>query len=466
MNRTITVTAAAFVVLAGATELAMLHLARSAPAGAVTVPTGTARVTRTDIVSSQRVNGTLGYGGAFTVSTPGGTTADQVEQAQAAFATAQAALDAAMQADTDTAAANQLGISQAQAAVSAAAGSPSALAQAQNQLATAQQRAQQTQHQADAMVTAVRLQQQNAQAALQRAQSTLRLDGAFTWLPAPGVVIQPGQQLYAVNGHAVILLQGSQPAYRQLCPGVSGDDVRQLEQDLIALGYANAASLAADGQFTAADAAAVRRWQAALGVPQTGAIRLGEVVFSGGPVRVSSVRVGLGVPAGAGTAVLDLTATQHTITAQVDTSEQQLVRAGDQVSVLMPDGHTTVQGTVSDVSRVATSPQNQGQGQGQGQGGAQATVAVTITLANEPAAGTLDQAPVYISIATATQRNVLAVPVTALLAQPDGGYAVTVLGGGGHHLVVVQPGLYSDGGLVQVSGASLQEGQLVEVPKP
>lgn len=185
---------------------------------------------------------------------------------------------------------------------------------------------------------------------------------------------------------------------------------------------------------------------------------------------MAGVHPAIGTPAGPGTPVLDLTATQHTVTAEVDAGQQQSVHQGDQVSVLMPDGHTTVPGTVTDVSRVATAQQNQGQGSGGsgggsgGPGGSQATVAVTITLANESAAGTLDQAPVYVSITTASQRNVLAVPVTALLAQSNGDYAVAVHSGGRRHLVVVQPGLYSDGGLVQVSGAGLAEGDLVEVP--
>jgi multidrug efflux system membrane fusion protein len=460
----VTVVAAAAVVLAGAAGLAVLLVPRSAPAATTaTVPIGTARVTRTDIVSTGRVNGTLGYGAIFTVSSPGGTTAGQLEQAQAAVAGAQAGLDAALQAGADTAAANQLAVAQAQAAATTATGG--AVAQAQDQLATAQQHARQTQHQADAAVTAARVQLRNAQAALQLAQATARLDGDFTWLPAPGAAIQPGQPLYAVDGHPVVLLQGSQPAYRQLCPGVSGDDVRQLEEDLIGLGFASPADLAADGRFTGADAAAVRRWQAALGVPETGAVRLGEVVFANGPVRVAAVRVGLGTPAGPGTAVLDLTATRHAITAQVDAVQQQLVHQGDQVSVLLPDGRTSVAGTVSDVSRVATVAQSQGQGPGQVPGGGpQATVAVTIALADESAAGTLDQAPVYVSITTASRRSVLAVPVTALLAQPDGSYAVAVRSGGERHLVAVQPGLYSDSGLVLVGGAGLQEGQLVEVP--
>jgi peptidoglycan hydrolase-like protein with peptidoglycan-binding domain len=454
---------AAAVVAAGVAGAALVIDWRQAPASASTiVPVGTARVTRTDIVVHQRLNGTLAYGTPWTVAAPAGTTAEALGQAQAAAAMAQAAQAAAAQADQDTAAANRLAVQQAQAAVSAAGSNATALATAQEELATAQQHAVEAQHQADAQLATARVTAQNAGAALQQAQASARLDGSVTWLPAPGAVVRQGQQLYGVAGRPVVLLYGGVPAFRDLATGVSGDDVRQLEQDLIDLGFADAGNLTVDGVFAGADAAAVARWQAAIGVPQTGIVRLGEVVFATGVVRVAAVHAALGADAAAGAPVLDLTSTRHVVTAQLDTSRQQIVSVGDQVSVLMPDGRTSVNGAVTDVGHVATQPS-----QGPNQGGGQPqvpTVTVTVTLADESAAGTLDQAPVYISIATESKRGVLAVPVTALLAQAGGDYAVAVRAGGGRHLVTVQPGLFGDGGLVEVSGAGLAVGDQVEVP--
>jgi hypothetical protein len=149
---------------------------------------------------------------------------------------------------------------------------------------------------------------------------------------------------------------------------------------------------------------------------------------------------------------------------QLDTSRQQLVHPGDQVAVLMPDGRTSVAGSVTDVSRVAAASPSPGQGGGGQSGTPPATVAITVALADEAAAGTLDQAPVSVSITTASRRGVLAVPVTALLAQANGDYAVAVRAGDGRRLVRVQPGLFGDGGLVEVGGAGLAAGQEVEVP--
>ena len=86
-------------------------------------------------------------------------------------------------------------------------------------------------------------------------------------------------------------------------------------------------------------------------------------------------------------------------------------------------------------------------------------------LTDPGAAGTLDQAPVTVNITTgSSQGPVLAVPVTALVAQSPGGYAVEVTGPGNtRRWVPVRPGMFDDaGGLVQVTG-NLTPGQHVVV---
>jgi hypothetical protein len=90
---------------------------------------------------------------------------------------------------------------------------------------------------------------------------------------------------------------------------------------------------------------------------------------------------------------------------------------------------------------------------------------VQVRLTDPKAAGTLDQAPVTVNITTQSSPGpVLAVPVTALVAQSPGGYAVEVAGPGNtRRWVPVKPGIY-DGtnGLMQVTGA-LRPGQRVVV---
>ena len=93
------------------------------------------------------------------------------------------------------------------------------------------------------------------------------------------------------------------------------------------------------------------------------------------------------------------------------------------------------------------------------------TVEVDITPNDSAATGTLDAAPVQVSITTASSPNALVVPVTALLAIPGGGYAVDVVSAGGaRRLAKVTLGLFDDAeGLVQISGPDVHAGQQVEV---
>jgi multidrug efflux pump subunit AcrA (membrane-fusion protein) len=139
----------------------------------------------------------------------------------------------------------------------------------------------------------------------------------------------------------------------------------------------------------------------------------------------------------------------------LDVSQQTEVKTGDAVTVTLPDG-TVTPGVVSSVGAVATSTT--------GQNGTVTTIPVQVKLTDPAAAGSLDQAPVTVYITTATARDVLAVPVTALLARP-GGYDVDVVGPGNTRRwvrVTVGPVFDDRSGLVQVSGA-LAPGQRVVV---
>jgi hypothetical protein len=283
--------------------------------------------------------------------------------------------------------------------------------------------------------------------------------GTLTWLPQAGQVINQGQVLYRVNNSSpVALLYGSVPAWRTLGAGLSGTDVSQLNHDLVNLGYAGSADVATAGwdYFSAATAYAVQRLERHLGVSgPAGSLSSGQVVFEPEAMRIAQVTGSLGGPAAG--PVLQATSDQHVVMVPLDVSEESQVKAGDAVTVTLPDG-TSAPGVVSFVGTVATTTAPQ-----QGQSPA-TTIAVTVTLRNPAAAGTLEQAPVTVNITTATARGVLAVPVTALLARP-GGYNVEVAGPGGtRRYVPVKAGpIFDDNsGLVEVTGA-LRPGQRVVV---
>ncbi len=122
-----------------------------------------------------------------------------------------------------------------------------------------------------------------------------RLSGTFTWLPAVGAAIDRGGTLWRVNNEPVALMYGSVPAYRTLKEGVSdGPDVTELNENLIDLGYDPYGAIADEEDFDEATAAAVRRWQHAEGLPETGVVELGRIVFAPGARRVTAVKVALG----------------------------------------------------------------------------------------------------------------------------------------------------------------------------
>ena len=280
-----------------------------------------------------------------------------------------------------------------------------------------------------------------------------RLQGTITWLPSEGSVVRRGGVLLRVDGEPVLLMYGATPAYRPLKRGDEGDDVRQLESNLAALGHSPGV---VDDEYTASTAAAVRAWQVALGLDETGSVALGRVVFLPGARRVADVKAQLGA-GGAGPAeVMSTTATRRVVTIDLAAADQSIAREGARVGVELPDGEV-IGGRIARVGRVA----------GQSQGGADddggPTIAVTVHLRGRNRGGRLDQAPVSVEIARETARRVLAVPVTALVARRGGRYALDVAEGGRRRLVDVSVGLFADG-YVEVEGRGLRAGLRVAVP--
>jgi hypothetical protein len=151
-------------------------------------------------------------------------------------------------------------------------------------------------------------------------------------------------------------------------------------------------------------------------------------------------------------------------------SQQHLVKAGDAVTVTMPDGRATTPGTVAAVSSVASgaSADRSGNtassaGQSPSPNDAPLFVNVTVRLTDPAATGNIDQAPVIVNVTDQSVHGVLAVPVYALVALAEGGYAVWVVDRGARHLAAVHAGLFANA-LVEVSGPGIDAGTTVEVP--
>jgi membrane fusion protein, multidrug efflux system len=280
-----------------------------------------------------------------------------------------------------------------------------------------------------------------------------RVAGVLTRVPAEGTIVRRGQALYTVDMKPVVLLYGGVPAYRRLAPGMTGTDVRGLEKNLRALGYTG---FTVDDDYTDDTATAVRAWQDDLGLAETGTVDPSQVLFAPGPLRVGQQKAHVGDQVGPGAPIFDYTGTSRVVTVALPVEDQHLVRPGRTVTVELPDG-STASGRVASVGTVAHQ-----QTGNDGESGS-ATVDVTVTLANQRSLGTLDQAPVTVQVVSAERRNVLAVPVAALLALREGGYGVQVVSGDSSRVVAVETGMFADG-QVEITGSGITEGTVVGVP--
>ncbi len=285
-----------------------------------------------------------------------------------------------------------------------------------------------------------------------------RRSGIYTELPEDGDKVECGGVLYRVDGHPVLLLCGSTPAYRSLWEGDRGPDVTELNANLVDLGYATRAQLdPSSDYFSSETAVALEKLQSKLGEDQTGALDLGQAVFLPESVRIAKVSGELGGSASPGAQVLSGTSDTPEVQVALDPSQQGEVVPGDLAQITLP-GNTSMTGKVNRLGRVAqvTAGQNNNAGQ--------ATIPAFISLDNAEKARGLDMAPVRAKITTGGVANALSVPVTALVGKAGGGFAVEVVRDGGRReLVAVKLGLFAADGRVEVEG-DLREGDQVKVP--
>ncbi|WP_285497349.1 peptidoglycan-binding protein [Actinomadura sp. NBRC 104425] len=284
--------------------------------------------------------------------------------------------------------------------------------------------------------------------------------GVYTRLPGEGKEIGCGRTLYRVDEKPVVLICGKTPVYRALSVGAKGREVRDLNANLVRLGYAEKTEIDPDSDYYGWETAeAVAALQDDLGAAETGELALGDAVFLPGPIRVSKTMAKTGAPAAPGAQVAQATSTGRQVTVELDPAQQTHVKAGDRVQITLPDNKTTP-GRVSRIGTVAKPVDEEKDSSG-------STIPVSIELTRPKDAGTLDQAPVRVEITTDKVAKALVVPVTALLGRDGGGYAVEVADPADarkRRLVPVTLGMFDSGdGLVQVSGA-LSVGDRVVVP--
>ncbi|MCW8103322.1 efflux RND transporter periplasmic adaptor subunit [Streptomyces tauricus] len=290
--------------------------------------------------------------------------------------------------------------------------------------------------------------------------------GTVTRLPATGKVVSRGKPLYWVDDRPVMVFFGDTPMFRTLDkPGLVGRDVTVLAENLRALGYdldrqgpqqlpqpSRTTNGAAVGtELTPGLLAALKRWQRDTGQQQTGTLELGRVVVLSGSSRVGSLTAQLGDPVPAD--VLGVTSARKAIDVKVDAQSADSIHQGDKVRISLPDDRVVA----GKVVQVAT--EVQGGGSEEEVSGAESSPTLRVVVEPDDADDVekLDAASVQVSFTAQRHSDVLAVPVGALLALSEGGYALQRPDG---QLVSVKTGLIVKG-MAEVSGTGIKDGELV-----
>jgi peptidoglycan hydrolase-like protein with peptidoglycan-binding domain len=330
-----------------------------------------------------------------------------------------------------------------------------------------------------------------------------RLHGTVTAVTGIGATVKRGQELFRVDDKPVVLLYGTLPAYRTLTAGGAGAttsgpgedghgtaarsdatgsaggtngaggtsgssgaaakaskgrDVRQFEMNLRALGYRG---FNVDENYDEQTAAAVRRWQKSLGLEQTGVVDIGRVFYATGPIRVAAQKIVVGQVANG--PVIAFTGTTRLVTVGLSTSERSVAKVKAKVTIELRNGKR-VRGTVRSVRDPKDAPEASSDGVSSddqvGVTDQQNMIKVDVALDDSAAINGRDTGPASVDFVAEEHKDVLVVPVGALLALAEGGYGLQLIEKGTVRVVAVTTGLFADG-KVEVSGAEVREGMTV-----
>jgi len=263
-------------------------------------------------------------------------------------------------------------------------------------------------------------------------------------------------------GVLVLVLYGSLPAYRNLAIETIGADVRQFENQLHTLGYRG---FARDDKYTIETADAVKKWQRKLGLPETGTVELGRVVYVADEIRVSTHRIAVGDASQPGQAVLTYTGMKRMVVVVLDAAKRDLAGKDVAVDVELPDNRR-VRGAVTDRRTVTGDNGDDDPGKNSaGNPGGQAATKLEVSIAVDTSAvsSDLDGTSVGVVFSRGERRDVLTVPVAALLSLTAGGYGVELVENGRSRTIGVSTGMFA-AGRVEVTAPGLTEGMTVGMP--
>jgi hypothetical protein len=274
--------------------------------------------------------------------------------------------------------------------------------------------------------------------------------GVLTKLPSIGTKVSRGKVLYRVNNQPVVALYGDTPLFRPIGKaGLTGPDVLELRRNLTALGYHSDAPKGDVSDASLLDA--LKRWQKDLELPVPGVLQPGQAIVVAGPGRISAVTAQLGDPVDE--PLFSISSTTKLVTLSMSPTDAGALHTGTAVSITLPNG-SEVPGKISAISPTVTGGGSADADNGDGDS---AQAKETVTVIPKKAVTSYDSATVQVRITTTTRKGVLAVPVGALVALHEGGYALQRPDGG---LIAARTGVFA-GGMVQVTGSGIADGTAV-----
>ncbi len=119
--------------------------------------------------------------------------------------------------------------------------------------------------------------------------------GTVTSIASTGDELVAGSVVATVDGSPVVAMIGDVPGWRDLSTASSdGIDIRQLETNLVTLGFDPTGDIVIDEEYDAATKAAVNLWKTALGLDDDGEVDQGLVTFVPGELKVDSASTEVG----------------------------------------------------------------------------------------------------------------------------------------------------------------------------
>jgi peptidoglycan hydrolase-like protein with peptidoglycan-binding domain len=268
-----------------------------------------------------------------------------------------------------------------------------------------------------------------------------------TWVAAAGSTLTNGEVIYRVNNVPVVLLQGDAVLWRDLEVGLTGTDVAALESALASLGYDPNGAMTVDSTFRSSTAAAVRRFQAAMDLDETGTFDFRTAVMRPGDVVITDTSLAVGDDVASGDIVLTVSDTSRAVAFSIDPDQLPTIVASTAVQVRLPDG-TITPGVVTLVAAGIDADTT--------------TYAVTATLTDSVGVSG-DKLDVTVSATIPLVTDALLVPSRAIVVRDDIGASVEVVRDG---VVVSVPVtvLATSGQSTAVRSSGLAAGDVVAVP--